>query len=206
MISPKKALIRLKEGNERFWKGKSTHPNRDAELRSELLNEQKPFAVVIACSDSRVPVEIILDVGLGDLFVIRTAGQVLSREVLGSMEYAVKKLKVKLVVILGHDNCGAVKSALAIYKSHKYDKLSDNLQTLLNHFFPVFEKMENLHHNTLNEAIIENINYQIEDLKQKDAYLAAKIKKKEIMLVGAKYNLSTGKIDFYDNEEDAQSK
>lgn len=198
MISPEKALTLLKEGNERFWDNKSIHPNRGAELRSELLAEQKPYAIVIACSDSRVPVEIIFDVGLGDLFVIRTAGHVLSKETLGSLEYAVQELEVKLVVILGHDNCGAVKTAMLAHKSHIYEKLSDNLQTLLNHIFPVFEKIDTCNRNCLDEAIIANIHHQTEDLKLRDPFLAEQIQQGKVMLVGAKYELASGKIKFYD--------
>lgn len=198
MISPKKALTLLKEGNERFWGNASIHPNRGAELRNELLAEQKPYAIVIACSDSRVPVEIIFDVGLGDLFVIRTAGHVLSKETLGSLEYAVQELGVKLVVILGHDNCGAVKTALAAYESHKYEELSDNLQTLLNHIFPVFENIDTCDENCLDKAIIANIYYQTEDLKLRDPFLAEQIKQEKVMLVSAKYDLASGKIEFYD--------
>ena len=201
MMSPEKALKMLKDGNERFWKGDSIHPNRSAELRGELLNEQKPFAVVIACSDSRVPVEIIFDVGLGDLFVIRTAGHVLSKESMGSLEYAVQSLGVKLVLILGHDNCGAVESAMEAYKTRDSQEVSENLQALLSHIYPVFEKIDLENNCALDGAIVENIHYQIEDLKQKDAYIAQKVKNGELNVVGAKYSLCTGMIEFYDKKE-----
>ena len=198
MISPNKALNLLKDGNKRFAQGKSIHPNLGNELRSQLMNEQTPFAVVISCSDSRVPVEIIFDAGIGDLFVIRTAGHVLSKETLGSLEYAVKELNVKLVVIMGHDNCGAVRAALVAYKTKKYEDLSENLQALLNHIYPVFNNMNTCDNEALNEAIISNIHYQVQDLKERDPYLAQKIKENKFMLVGAKYNLSTGMIEFFE--------
>lgn len=192
-------LNKLIDGNKRFAQGKSIHPNLSNELRDSLLDKQEPFAVIIACSDSRVPVEIIFDAGLGDLFVIRTAGHVLSKETLGSLEYAVKNLNVKLVMILGHDNCGAVCSALEIYKTKEYRQLSSNLQALLNHIYPVFEKLDISSSNVLNEAIKGNIQYQIEDLLAKDEYLADKVKYGEIMLVGAKYSLETGLVDVFEN-------
>lgn len=190
-----KSLKKLIEGNKRFAQGKSIHPNRSMELRNSLLEEQKPFAAIIACSDSRVPIEIIFDVGLGDLFVIRTAGHVLSDETLGSLEYAVKELGVKFVMILGHDNCGAVKSALTAYKTKKYSKLSANLQALLNHIYPVFDNMNTSSPNSLDIAIKLNIQYQVEDLLKKDSYLNKKVSTKKIMVVGAKYSLETGLVE-----------
>ncbi len=189
------SLRKLIEGNERFARNKSIHPNRSAELRNNLLDGQNPFAAIIACSDSRVPVEIIFDVGLGDLFIIRTAGHVLSKETMGSLEYAVKNLGVKLVMVLGHDNCEAVKSALKAYKTMKYNELSENLQALLSHIYPVFENLAPDCANFLDEAIEENIKYQIDDLMKRDEYLAKKVEEKEIILVGAKYNLETGIVE-----------
>ena len=197
MISGPKALDKLLEGNKRFAEHKSIHPNIGSEVREALANEQKPFAVILSCSDSRVPVEIIFDVGLGDIFVIRTAGHVLSKEVLGSIEYAVKRLDVKLVMILGHDFCGAVDAALSTYKLNTYNELSDNLQSLLNHLFPVFDGLDfkDSDENLLSCAIKSNIKYQLNDLIKKDKYLAEKAEAKEIMLVGANYNLKTGFIE-----------
>lgn len=198
MLSPNKALEQLLEGNRRFSQGQSIHPNLGKELREALINEQQPYAAIIACSDSRVPVEIIFDAGIGDLFVIRTAGHVPSKESLGSLEYAVNRLGVKLVMILGHDNCGAVKSAIEVYKSEKFTELSDNLQTLLNHIYPVLDDIDLSCSNSLNEAVDANIRYQVKDLIKRDKYLADKIEKKEILLVGAKYNLDNGIIEVFE--------
>lgn len=193
------SLKKLIDGNKRFAEGKSLHPNRSQELRASLLNEQKPFAAIIACADSRVPVEIIFDVGLGDLFVIRSAGHVLSREALGSIEYAVRDLGIKFVMILGHDNCGAVKSALSIYQNNQNNLQTDNLQTLLNHIYPVFENLDITNPNILDIAIKENIRYQAEDLFKMDPYLAQKVNSKELLVVGAKYSLKTGLVEILDN-------
>lgn len=191
------SLKKLVEGNQRFAQGKSIHPNRSEELRNALLEGQNPYAVVISCSDSRVPVEIIFDVGLGDIFVIRTAGHVLSNETMGSLEYAVKELGVKFVMIMGHDNCGAVNSAMKAYNEKQ--KLTPNLKSLLNHIYPVFETMEKSGKNSLDDAVKLNIQYQVEDLLKKDEYLAQQVEENKIMIVGAKYSLDTGLVELMNN-------
>ena len=196
MIEAKEALKRLTDGNERFVSGKSTHPNRCDETKNSLLRGQKPFAVILSCSDSRVPVEIVFDVGLGDVFVIRTAGHVLSDEVMGSIEYAVQHLGVKLVMILGHENCGAIKSAVKSYKEKSFEKLSPYMQSIMKHIYPAIDKivcpccetpLEDL-------SVKANILYQVEDLLKKDNFIAEKVQTGEITVVGAKYELKTGKI------------
>ncbi len=195
MIKPEAALKKLLDGNERFYKNEPAHPNLGFELRNSLVNKQTPYAAIIACSDSRVPVEIVFDAGIGDLFVIRTAGHVLSRETMGSLEYAVTKLKVKLVVILGHDNCGAVQTALAAYKKNIYNELSENIQSLLEHINPFFDDLDMDSPHLLDNAITSHIKYQVDDLVKKDEYLAKLAADEKILIVGAKYNLKTGKIE-----------
>ncbi|MGI9125390.1 MAG: carbonic anhydrase [Mycobacterium sp.] len=110
--SPAQAWTALKEGNERFVAGRPEHPSQSIKHRESLAIAQRPTAVVFGCADSRVAAEIIFDQGLGDMFVVRTAGHVIDSAVLGSIEYAVTVLKVPLIVVLGHDNCGAVKATL----------------------------------------------------------------------------------------------
>ncbi len=189
MINPEDALKILLEGNKRFAQHKSIHPNRCNETRQSLLTGQKPIAVVISCSDSRVPTEIVFDAGLGDIFAIRTAGHVLSKEVMGSIEYAIS-LGCKLVMILGHENCGAIKAALKSYKTKK--EVSPNLQSVLNHIYPAFEKISS--DAGENCAVKANIEYQVQDLLKKDECIAEKFSKKEILVTGAIYNLSTGLV------------
>ena len=111
--SPVTAWKALKEGNQRFVEGKPEHPSQSVEHRASLAEAQKPTAVVFGCADSRVAAEIIFDQGLGDMFVVRTAGHVIDSAVLGSIEYAVTVLDVPLIVVLGHDSCGAVKATLS---------------------------------------------------------------------------------------------
>ncbi|WP_416385078.1 carbonic anhydrase [Tersicoccus mangrovi] len=107
-VGPAEAWQRLADGNQRFVSDQSRHPNQDAARRTALVNAQHPFAVIFGCADSRLAAEIIFDVGLGDVFVVRTAGQVIDDAVLGSLEYSVAVLSVPLIVVLGHDSCGAV--------------------------------------------------------------------------------------------------
>lgn len=200
MISPKEALNKLIEGNRRFFEGKSLHPNRCDETKNSLLTQQKPFVAVLSCSDSRVPVEIIFDAGLGDIFAVRTAGHVLSKEVKGSLEYAVKELGVKLVLILGHENCGAVKNALSTYRNEGYDELSENLQSIMNHIYPALETLSFTQEESslLHSAVYSNIKYQLDDLIKKDKYLAQKVQCGDIMLVGACYSLQSGKVEVFE--------
>lgn len=205
-MCPNATLEKLIDGNKRFAQGQLTHPNLGIELRNALVNKQKPYAAILACSDSRVPVEIIFDAGLGDLFVVRSAGHVLSKETIGSLEYAVGDLGVKLIVVMGHDNCGAVTSAMKAYKSKKYKLLSNNLQSIMNHIYPVFDNLnDNIDEkDLLMAAIRENIQYQVNDLINSDAYLARKIENKELIIIGAKYSLETGFVEFfeYDDRQD----
>ncbi|MDD3593548.1 MAG: carbonic anhydrase [Candidatus Gastranaerophilales bacterium] len=197
MIKPQEALDRLLEGNKRFVANQSLHPNRCQETKDSLLHEQRPFAVILSCSDSRVPIEIIFDAGFGDIFVVRTAGHVLSQEVMGSIEYAVRSLGVKLVMILGHDNCGAVQSAIKSYKNKTLHKLSSGMQSIMTHIYPAIEGIvcETCNHEFLDAAIESNVIYQVNDLIKNDEYIAQKVKNKDIMVIGANYNLKTSKVD-----------
>jgi carbonic anhydrase len=115
--TPDEALTFLLDGNERFVAGRAAHPNQDAERRAAAVNEQRPFAALFGCSDSRVAAEIVFDRGLGDLFVVRTAGHLVGAEVLASVEYAVAVLAAPLVVVLSHDSCGAIGAALDAHAS-----------------------------------------------------------------------------------------
>src|SRR5436305_10408878 len=111
VVPPAEAMSRLKEGNGRYTNGNPQHPRQSSEEREKLTKSQHPFAIVLGCADSRVPAEIVFDQGLGDLFVVRVAGNVIDDQSLGSIEYAVDHLAVRLIVVLGHQRCGAVKAA-----------------------------------------------------------------------------------------------
>jgi len=195
MFSPQEAIQKLVDGNERFAQDKSVHPNRCAETKNALLKQQKPFVAVLSCSDSRVPVEIIFDAGLGDIFAVRTAGHVLSKEVMGSLEYAVKSIGVKLIMILGHENCGAIRTAIDSYQSKNGGEMSDNIQSIMNHIYPAIEKVDENTEDFINTAVRSNIQYQLDDLLNKDEYIAKKVQSGDIALVGAIYSLTSGKVE-----------
>lgn len=188
------SIKKLVDGNKRFAQNKSIHPNRCEETRNELLKMQKPFVAVLSCSDSRVPIEIIFDAGLGDIFAVRTAGHVLSKEVMGSLEYAVKALGVKVIMVLGHENCGAVKTAIETFETDDND-LTENIQSVMQHIYPAIEKIGSCDEDFLNKAIRANIRYQIEDLSKKDHYIAKKVQNGEIALIGAIYSLAKGTVE-----------
>lgn len=140
LVNPNEALTRLKEGNERFVNGRSLHNHESAALRHQLVSGQHPFAIVLGCSDSRVPVEIIFDQGLGDLFVIRVAGNIVTDDVLGSIEYARIHLNSQLLVILGHESCGAVTAALEARKHASSDP--HGVQAILKLIDPVLGNLD----------------------------------------------------------------
>ena len=200
VMNPEIALKTLLNGNLRFIENKCIHPNRTQEIKMSLLNKQRPFAAILSCSDSRVPIELIFDVGIGDLFVVRTAGHVLSPEVIGSIEYAVKSLEVSLVMVLGHENCGAVKAAIECFKSNSLQTLSPNLSKIMEHFFPVLENLSfDNECNYLYDAITKNVKYQVKSLISNDEFIANKIKKREVILLGAIYNLKTCQVEILCN-------
>ena len=153
MISAQEALIRLKEGNQRFVSGTSSlEPQNNPGRCRELVAGQQPFAVVVGCADSRVPVEMIFDQGLGDLFVIRVAGNVAGPIQLGSIEYAVQELGTRLVVVLGHTNCGAVGATLAVLQNPP-DNFSPNLGAIVTHIQPAVEGLLQTENNPDRETL-----------------------------------------------------
>jgi carbonic anhydrase len=136
-VSPTEALARLKAGNERFVASKLEHPRQTAERRTELANGQHPFAIVLACADSRTSPELVFDQGLGDVFVVRVAGNVLNDETVGSIEYAVDHLGAQLIVVLGHERCGAVAAARETIAAK--GKAPGHIQSLVKAIAPAVE-------------------------------------------------------------------
>lgn len=185
------ALEKLIEGNKRFVDSKSIYPNQDKKRRLETLEAQNPFAVVITCSDSRVCPEILFDQGIGDLFIIRTAGNVLDDHVLGSVEYAVKYVNVGLIVVLGHENCAAIDTAIKniITDSHM-DKVLETIK----------ENIGSDHGNILCNAVRTNVNTVIKQLK-----LSPVLSEKSPDIIGAFYNLESGIVDIITSMEPACS-
>lgn len=187
---PRVALRKLMGGNRRFVEDKSIRPrqNRSAILSSE--KGQTPFAVIVGCSDSRVPNEIIFDQGVGDLFIIRTAGQVMAAASYGSIEYASAVLGSKLIVVLGHQKCGAVEAAI------KRPDVPGHIVTLVNSIKPAAEKTKSQPGDALDNAVRQNVLDQVRELRDLEPVLARKFKRGENLIVGAVYNLGTGKVEF----------
>jgi carbonic anhydrase len=184
------AKQKLIEGNTRFVSSQMIHPNSSSQTRTELTKGQHPFVVIVSCSDSRVPPEVVFDQGLGDLFVIRTAGEVVDDIALASIEYAVEHLGVKLVVVMGHQKCGAVDAAV------KGGKLPPHLDKLIAAINPSIEKAKKEKGDLLFNAIHENVNRIVKQLSTSKPVLEEFVHEHKLSVIGAYYNLDSGVVDF----------
>jgi len=193
--TPSAALDRLIEGNQRFVSGKAKRDHQSAAYRHELAGGQHPIATILGCSDSRVPVEMVFDQGFGDLFVIRVAGNVVGTYVLGSVEYAVQHLHTPLVVVMGHESCGAVTSALlsAEDRSHEAQAIQDLLSQVgpaLKDLDPKLSQAERVH-----QGVEANVRQSVRQL-QAATELMHPHEGAAPTIVGAVYNLDTGTVRF----------
>lgn len=188
-------LQKLEEGNKRFAAGKPIHPDETLERIQELKNGQHPFAIVVSCSDSRVPAELVFDQGLGDIFSIRTAGNVMGDYELGSIEYAVEHLNCKLVVVMGHKDCGAIKAF--IKSDGHYDHL-DHIKKIIDYIQNEQEEKDLKKHHELNidKAIDANITHGVSFLKTSEPILKEFYDRKKVDIIGAIYDVETGKVTF----------
>ena len=186
------ALQRLLEGNQRYATNKSTDLNESQNRRTELASGQSPFATIFSCVDSRVPPELIFDRGLGDLFVIRTAGQVLDSAVLGSLQYGVAELKIPLLVVLGHEKCGAVKATVEAVENNATAEADINW--LVDGIRPAVEAAKGQSGDLLDNAVKANVSLTVERLKE-SSILSEAIEKGELQIVGARYDLDTGLVE-----------
>jgi len=189
-ISTDIAIKKLKEGNERFVNGKSIRPNQDNNRIKQVSEAQFPFAIIVGCSDSRVPNEIIFDQGLGDLFIVRTAGQVSSYASWGSIEFAHHVLGTKLIVVLGHTKCGAVTAA------YKIPDVPGHIVTLINSIKPAVEEAKKHAGDPLENAVKINVAMQVEQLKNLEPVLSKSVKNSALKIIGAIYDLETGRVEF----------
>ena len=186
------ALAELKAGNERFMSGKAIHPRQDKVVRDTLaIDGQQPLAAILACSDSRAPLELIFDQGLGDLFVVRVAGGVSAPTPVGSLEYAVEHLGVPVVLVLGHTQCGAVTAAVGGYQP------GGALGELLAYLNPVVKTVENLpEEQRVGAAIEAAVTHAIAEFRAKSPASAKAESEGRLRIVGAVYHLETGKVVF----------
>lgn len=182
-VSP---LNRLIQGNERYVNSTTVCHEDWSAKRMALVQNQKPFAVIIACSDSRVPPEIVFDQSLGDLFIVRVAGNIVDDFAIGSIEYGVSVLGANFIVVLGHSNCGAVDAAL---KGMKFD---NHIQEVLNDIQPAIKGAD-----SLEKAIVANVKNVENTLKNSKPVLAEKLQKGSLTIIGGYYDLATGKVTFF---------
>jgi len=197
--TPEEALKALQEGNSRFYSGTPRSAAISANERRAQIMAQTPFAVVLGCADSRVPVELIFDVGPGDLFSIRVAGNIVEPSTLGSIEYAIENLKVHLVVVLGHEGRGAVTAAIS--GADKSQATPENVSFLLERIVPAVRDLPPIRDGKarMREAVISNVHYQVEQLLQNPVVEAA-IASGKIQVVGAFYEIGSGAVDFLQDE------
>jgi carbonic anhydrase len=192
VLSAATALERLKAGNRRYVTGR-LHSKKYAEERERLVRGQRPYAIVLGCADSRVSPEIIFDESLGRLFVVRVAGNVASPEILGSIEYAAERLGVRLLLVLGHDSCGAV--AVSVHGG----KVPRNVTSLAERISPAVRRLKGRHQNPeklLDAATTENVRLQIRQALAQSKVLKDLVAKRKLRVVGGLYKLHTGEVEF----------
>ncbi len=204
MIDADEALEKLKKGNLGFLAGDNQHLEVDALARAKLFTEQKPFAIILGCSDSRVPAEIVLGQGVGDLFVIRVAGNIVAPSQIGSIEFAAEKFGTRLVVVLGHSRCGAVEATLE-QLAQPEESRSPNLRSIVNRITPALEPLVaggecTISDELMTKAVRSNIHASVEQLRHGSEILEDLIQRDGLRIVGAEYCLETGVVDFFDEE------
>ncbi len=202
MIPPREALERLRAGNRRFVADSPEQALTDRSRRGELVASQEPFAIVLGCSDSRVPAEIVFDQGLGDLFVIRVAGNVVAPSQIGSVEFAAARFGTRLVVVLGHSGCGAVEATLEELKRPSANR-SPNLSAIVERVRPAIEPLledDRADDQTrlLKRAVRANIRAAVAHLRAGSKILEQLIREDGLVIVGAEYSLETGEVDFFE--------
>jgi len=181
-VDPDAALARLQKGNARVISGKAAHPHQSKTDRAALANAQKPFAIIVSCSDSRVPPELVFDQGLGDLFVIRVAGEVVDAPALGSIEYAIAHLGSRLIVVLGHERCGAVKATI------DGGAASPNVQSLISAIQPAVDAVAGMKGDKLDLAVRANVARVVRQIRATTTDNTVKVS-------GMYYDLDTGKVE-----------
>src|SRR5437867_9444273 len=194
-VAPAEAIAKLKEGNARYTSGNLQHPGQTTERRAELTKSQHPFAIILSCSDSRVPPEIVFDQGLGDLFIVRVAGNVLNDEGLGSIEYGVEVLGARLIVVLGHSSCGAVDAAMKTVAAK--GKAPGHIQSLVTAIKPVINSTPKADLEPMTKA---NAKHVVDALRSSTPILKARVDSGDLQVIGGYYTLDTGAVTFLEGK------
>jgi len=203
MIDATQALDRLREGNRRFVSNQAAgHVLSDPTRRAELVAGQEPFAIILGCSDSRVPAELVFDQGFGDLFVIRVAGNIVAPSQIGSVEFAAARFGTRLVVVLGHSQCGAVVATLDDVQGRAPNQ-SRNLRSIVDRIRPSVETLIasqriDDRHRLLHDAVRANVRASANHLRHGSELLEQLIRADGLVVVGAEYSLETGVVDFFE--------
>jgi carbonic anhydrase len=204
MITAQDALLRLRDGNLRFARSHSDHAATDERRRRELAGGQEPFAVIVGCSDSRVPAEIVFDQGLGDLFVIRVAGNIMQPSQIGSVEFACSEFGTRLVVVLGHSDCGAIRTTLKVLTSPE-ESQSQNIAAIVELIRPTIEHVlqdgdTDDTDGVVERAVRENILASAERLRTGSDLIRHLEAVEGLMIMAAEYSLKTGLVEFFEHE------
>lgn len=187
-IAPAVAYKTLMEGNQRFVRQMLVGPNRTADRRTELAQGQRPIATILSCADSRVPAELLFDQGLGDLFNVRVAGNIVTPEVLGSLEYAVELLETPLLIVLGHERCGAVTAAV------QHQTVPGHIGDFLDEIQPAVEQTKDLPGDPIENAVIANVQIQMQRILQQSSLIRQRQTMGLVTIVGARYDLDSGVV------------
>lgn len=197
-LTPDQALARLKKGNVDFLADKAKVSPQDHNRRLDIARSQTPFAVLVGCSDSRVPPELLFNTGLGELFIVRNAGNTVDTVALGSIEYGVRVLGVPLIVVLGHERCGAVEAALAVVQ--KNATFPGSIGQMLEPIIPAALKANSAvgfkGDDLLDAAVRENVRRTVDRLRNSEPLLIEPMHAGKLKIVGARYDLDDGKVDF----------
>ena len=203
MLTALEALARLQEGNRRFIANQTTSDSLDQARRAALVVKQEPFAIILGCSDSRVPAELVFDQGFGDLFVIRVAGNIVAPSQVGSVEFAASRFGTRLVVVLGHSGCGAITATLEEITGQATSQ-SRNLRSIVDRVRPSVEKIltrreDNDEETLIRDAVRANVRASVHQLKRGSELLEELTVNDGLLVVGAEYSLETGVVTFLDN-------
>jgi carbonic anhydrase len=204
MLSAPDALARLREGNRRFAANRSSAPALSNAERAALISGQEPFAIILGCSDSRVPAELVFDQGFGDLFVIRVAGNIVAPSQVGSVEFAASRFGTRLVVVMGHTQCGAITATLEELQGGSTTQ-SKNLRSIVNRVRPAVvdllsRRRDDEDPDTLvSEAVRANVRASVNHLQHGSELLERLTAENGLLVVGAEYSLETGVVDFFEN-------